>query len=86
MQTAAMRRVLSVWVPVQARVTSGRLLLGSAGRGSDLAGAHEVADILLQEFVVAVELVVFLADGLYAVENINEGLLKRLGVPALMMG
>lgn len=40
----------------------------SAGRCGDLARTHEVADILLQEFVVTVQFVVFLLDGLDAIE------------------
>lgn len=59
-----------------------RLLLPSAARCRDLAGAHQVADVLLQELVVAVELVVLLTNGLNAVEDGQERVLQSFGVPA----
>jgi hypothetical protein len=36
----------------------------------------------LQELIVAVELVVFLLYRLYAVEEVDEGVLQCLGMPA----
>lgn len=56
-------------------------LLGAAGRGGNVAGAHEIADIFLQEPVVVVEFVVLLADGLDAVEDCEERLLQGLCMP-----
>lgn len=58
-----------------------RSLLAAAAGRSDLARAHQVADVLLQELVVAVEFVVFLLDSLYSVEDHEERILKCLGVP-----
>lgn len=58
-----------------------RLFFPTTSRRRDLARAHEVTDILLEEFVVAVKLVVFLADGLDAVENGQKRLLQCFGVP-----
>jgi hypothetical protein len=45
------------------------LLLPSTARSSDLTGTHQVADVLLQKFVVAVKLVVLLSNCFDAVEN-----------------
>ena len=49
--------------------------------GGDLARTHEVANVLLEKLVVAVELVVFLLDGLYPVEEQQEGFLQCPCVP-----
>jgi hypothetical protein len=49
--------------------------------GGNIARAHEVANVLLEELVVAVELVVFLLDGLYAVEEQQKGFLQCPGMP-----
>ena len=57
--------------------------LAAAARGRDLGRAHEVADVLLQKLVVAVQLVVLLAHRLNPVEDGDERLLQRLGVSAL---
>lgn len=57
-----------------------RSFLAAAAGRSDLARAHQVADVLLQELVVAVEFVVFLLDSLYSVEDHEERILKCLGV------
>lgn len=47
-------------------------------RCSNLTGAHEVANIFLQELVVVVELVMFLANGLDAVKDHQERILQSL--------
>lgn len=64
------------------RLGRGRasLLLRSTGGGCNLAGAHEVANILLQELVVTVELVVLFTNSFYAVKDINERFLQSFGV------
>ena len=59
-----------------------KLLLNSAAGRRYLAGTHEVTNVLLQKLVVTVKLVVLLADGLYAVEDVDERVLKGLGVSA----
>lgn len=46
------------------------LLFNPAARGCNLAGAHEIANVFLEEFVVGVELVVLLLHGLDAVEYV----------------
>ena len=51
-----------------------------AARRRDFARAHEIANVFLQELVVAVQLVVLLLDGLDAVEDHDERVLERLGV------
>ena len=48
--------------------------------GCDLRRRHQVADVLLEELVVAVELVVFFFHGFDAVEDLEEGLLEDFGV------
>lgn len=53
----------------------------SATGGGNLACAHEVADVLLEELVVTVELVVFLLHGLYPVEEQQKGFLQCPCVP-----
>lgn len=58
----------------------GRSFLTPAAGGGDLAGAHEVADVLLEKLVVVVQLVVLLLDRLDAVENRQERILECLGV------
>jgi hypothetical protein len=40
-----------------------------ATRGCDLASAHQVADVLLQELVVVIKLVVFFTNSLDAVKD-----------------
>lgn len=63
------------------RFVSGLFLASAAaGRGGDLAGAHQVTNVFLQEFVVAIELVVLLLDGLDTVENEEERVLEHLGM------
>ena len=42
----------------------------------DLRSRHQVANVLLQELVIVVQLVVLLLDGLDAVEDLEEGLLE----------
>ena len=54
------------------------LFLPPTARSRDLTCAHEVANVLLQELVVAVQLVMLLADGLDAVKNGDERFLKCL--------
>lgn len=62
-------------------VVSGRtLFLALATRGCDLASAHQVADVLLQELVVVIKLVMFFANSLDAVKDGNERILQCLGV------
>jgi len=68
-------------------ITSQRLSKGSsflapaaAGRG-DFAGAHQVPDVLLQEFIVIVEFVMLLLDRLDAVEYHQQRVLQGLGLP-----
>jgi len=48
------------------------LLPSTCARRSDLGGQHQIADILLQELVVAIKLIVFLFDGFNAVEDLEE--------------
>ncbi len=64
------------------------LFLDPAARSCDFAGAHEITNVLLQELVVTVELVMLLANGLYAVEDVDEGVLQSFGVslPRLALG
>ena len=54
----------------------------SATGGGNLARAHEVANVLLEKLVVAVELVVLLFNGLYTVEEQEEGFLECPRVPS----
>lgn len=88
----AAEMILSKWqgIPRINRMNDGRLpncggkvrlFLPSTTRcRCDLASAHEITNVLLQEFVVAVKLVVFLANGLDTVEDCEEGFLQQLGV------
>jgi hypothetical protein len=46
-----------------------------AARRCDLASAHQVANVLLQELVVVIELVMFFANGFDAVEDCEERVL-----------
>lgn len=59
------------------------LFLDSPGRCGDFAGAHQVTNVFLQKLVVAVEFVVLLANGFYAVKYVNERILKGFGMPVL---
>jgi hypothetical protein len=52
----------------------------TCSRRRDFRRAHQVADVLLQELVVVVELVVFFLDGFDAVEDFDEGFLEDFGV------
>lgn len=63
-------------------VVLGISLLRPAARWCELACQHQVPNVLLQELVVAVELVVFLLDGLNPVEEGNKRFLQRLGMPS----
>lgn len=56
------------------------LLLASAPRRCDLAGAHQVTNVFLKKLVVVVELVVLLPHSLDAVEDGEERLLQSLGM------
>ena len=67
-------------------MTNWCLLLKAATRSGDFTRVHQVANVLLQELVIAVELVMFFANGLDAVENGNERVLKGLGVPVRAIG
>lgn len=62
-----------------------RLLLLPVSRASsgDLGGGHEVADVLLEELVVRVELVVLFLDRLYAVVDLEKGFLEELRMSKL---
>lgn len=71
-----MKRVVSNW----------RLLLKAATRSSDFTRVHQVANVLLQELVIAVELVMFFANGFDAIENGDERVLEGLGVPVHPIG
>lgn len=53
-------------------------LCAAASCGCDLACGHEVADIFLEELVVAVKLVMLLLDGLDPMEDHEEGVLQHL--------
>jgi hypothetical protein len=55
-------------------------LLSLATRCGNLAGAHQVTNILLQELVVVVELVVLFLDRFDAMEDCDEGVLQSFGV------
>lgn len=55
-----------------------RLFLRSRIGRSNLAGAHQVTNVLLEELIVAVQLVVLLSDGFDALEDGKERVLKRL--------
>ena len=65
-------------------VVVGRLgslsFLAAAARRGDLAGAHQVTDVLLEKLVVVVEFVVLVFDGLDAMEDGEQRVLQRLGV------
>lgn len=56
------------------------LFLALATRGCDLASAHQVADVLLQELVVVIKLVVFFANSLDAVKDCDKRILQCLGM------
>lgn len=56
------------------------LLLASAPRCRNLAGAHQVTNVFLEELVVVVELVVLFPHSLDAVEDGEERLLQKLGM------
>lgn len=56
------------------------LFLAPAARGRNLAGAHQIANVLLEELVVVVELVVLFPHSLDTVEDGEERLLQELGV------
>ena len=58
------------------------LLLPPAAGRCDLASAHQVANVLLQELVVVIKLVVLLAHRLDATEYREEGVLQSLCVSA----
>lgn len=73
---------LPIWFGGSWRTASLSLL--AATRGRNLAGAHEVADILLQELIIVVEFVVLLAYGLDTVENREQRVLQRLGVSRMV--
>lgn len=47
----------------------------------DFAGCHEIPNILLQKFIVIVELVVLFLDSFNAVKEADERVLECLGVP-----
>lgn len=55
--------------------------LDPAARGRDLARRHQVPDVLLKEFVVVVEFVVFFLDRLNSVEESHQRVLQCFGVP-----
>jgi hypothetical protein len=64
-------------------MTSGgrqSLFLATGSRSRDFAGAHQVANVFLQEFVVVVQLVVLFPDGFKSVEEGNERILESLCV------
>lgn len=61
-----------------ASLGSSLLALGAGGR--DLARGHQVADVLLEKFVVVVKLVVFFANGLDSIEDGEERLLQSFCV------
>ena len=61
-------------------VVKGSLLASTSGC-SDLARAHQFTNVALQELVVVIQLIVFLADGFDAVEDGHERVLKCFGVP-----
>jgi hypothetical protein len=53
----------------------------AAGSGSgNLGRAHQIANVFLQELVVAIQLVVLLLDGFYTVEQHQKRVLQCLGV------
>lgn len=59
--------------PIMAGATARGLFLHSAAAGGgDLARRHQVTDVLLEEFVVVVQLVVLLLDRLDLVEESGE--------------
>lgn len=62
-------------------ISSQYSFLYAATGGSYLGSAHEVADVLLQELVVVIEFVVFLAHCFYAVENSYERVLQCFSMP-----
>jgi hypothetical protein len=62
---------------------SSELLLAATARGRNLAGAHQVANVLLQELVVVIKLVVLFTDGFDAVKDRDERVLEGLGMSNL---
>lgn len=62
-------------------IYSWSLLFKSTARSSDFTRIHQIANVLLQELVVAVELVMLFANGFDAVENGDERVLEGLGMP-----
>jgi hypothetical protein len=44
------------------------LFLAPTARRCDLARAHQIANVFLQEFVVVIQLIVLLLDGFYAMK------------------
>ena len=72
--------------PVQSRHTThdssiGSSLFNTAAGRCDFTCAHQIANVLLEELVVAVELVVLFANGFDSVEDSKERFLECLGVP-----
>jgi hypothetical protein len=58
------------------------LLPPARARRRDLGRRHQIADVLLQELIVAIQLIMLLPDGLDAIEDLEEGLVEALCVSA----
>lgn len=54
------------------------LFFALAWCGSNFTRSHEIANVLLEELVVVIELVVFFSDGLDAVKDGQERILQSL--------
>jgi len=55
-------------------------LFAPTGR-CELARRHQISNILLEELVMAIELVMLFLDRLDSVEEREQGVLQRFGVP-----
>src|SRR3569833_1314258 len=69
-------------VPSSVFLPTCPLFLVPTARRCNLAGAHEVSDVLLKELVMVVELVVFFLDGFDAVEDGEQRVLQGFGMSA----
>lgn len=58
------------------------LLSPARARRGDLGRRHQIADVLLQELIVAIQLIMLLPHGLDAIEDLEEGLMEALRVSA----
>lgn len=58
----------------------------NSARCRNLGRGHQIPNVLLQELVVAIQLVMLFFHGLDAVEDLEQGLLEDFGVPVFDSG